>query len=126
MKWRNTNSFQLSIDSSIGEVFCQIFNISNEVKKNSRRKLPAKCQSLKKRSSNILFVPTLIFEMSNPFYTSDEIDDDEFLKHPKAGSSGYILPNHPVSNLVKVRSFLGHLNEKSLILMKYEIWNQGC
>lgn len=33
--------------------------------------------------------------MSNPFYTdpSNEVDDDEFLKHPRSGSSGYMLQN---------------------------------
>lgn len=36
--------------------------------------------------------------MSNPFYTPEEVDDDEFLSHPRAGSSGYILPNHQASN----------------------------
>jgi len=33
--------------------------------------------------------------MSNPFYTdaSKEVDDDEFLNHPRSGSSGYMLQN---------------------------------
>jgi len=44
--------------------------------------------------------------MSNPFYTSDDVDDDEFLKHPKAGSSGYILPNHPVRFFSNLSSLL--------------------
>eukprot|EP00095_Tigriopus_kingsejongensis_P006249 snap_masked-scaffold1159_size58420-processed-gene-0.10 protein:Tk06249 transcript:snap_masked-scaffold1159_size58420-processed-gene-0.10-mRNA-1 annotation:"synaptosomal-associated protein 29-like" len=31
----------------------------------------------------------------NPFYSlEDEIDDDEFLNHPKSGNAGYMLPNH--------------------------------
>lgn len=36
--------------------------------------------------------------MSNPFYDpEDEIDDDEFLNHPKTGNTGYMLPNHAPS-----------------------------
>ena len=33
--------------------------------------------------------------MSNPFYTGDsnDVDDDEFLNHPRSGSSGYMLQN---------------------------------
>ena len=32
--------------------------------------------------------------MSNPFYDpDDEVDDDEFLRHPRAGRAGYMLPN---------------------------------
>lgn len=31
----------------------------------------------------------------NPFYSpDDDIDDDAFLNHPRAGSSGYMLPQH--------------------------------
>ena len=31
----------------------------------------------------------------NPFYSpDDEIDDDMFLNHPRAGTSGYMLPQH--------------------------------
>ena len=27
-------------------------------------------------------------------YFEEEIDDDEFLRHPKSGSAGYALPQH--------------------------------
>jgi len=30
----------------------------------------------------------------NPFYSPDEDIDDQFLNHPRAGSSGYMLPQH--------------------------------
>ena len=33
----------------------------------------------------------------NPFYSPDEISDEAFLNHPRAGSSGYMLPQ-PSSN----------------------------
>jgi hypothetical protein len=35
--------------------------------------------------------------MSNPFFTPEEVDDDEFLRHPRAGAAGYVLPNHQVT-----------------------------
>ena len=33
---------------------------------------------------------------SNPFYDpeDDEVDDDEFLRHPRTGNAGYMLPQH--------------------------------
>ena len=33
--------------------------------------------------------------MSNPFFVDDskEVDDDDFLNHPRSGSSGYMLQN---------------------------------
>ena len=33
--------------------------------------------------------------MSNPFYmdASKDVDDDDFLNHPRSGSSGYMLQN---------------------------------
>jgi len=30
----------------------------------------------------------------NPFYSPEEVDDDAFLNHPRAGSAGYMLPQH--------------------------------
>ena len=30
----------------------------------------------------------------NPFYSPEEVDDDAFLNHPRAGSTGYMLPQH--------------------------------
>lgn len=30
----------------------------------------------------------------NPLYSPEEVDDDAFLNHPRAGSTGYMLPQH--------------------------------
>jgi synaptosomal-associated protein 29 len=37
----------------------------------------------------------------NPFYDPDEIDDEAFLKHPKAGNSGYLLPQYETTPQTK-------------------------
>ena len=41
----------------------------------------------------------------NKFFT-EEVDDDEFLRHPKSGSSGYMLP-HQVSGTSVVCTVCG-------------------
>ena len=45
--------------------------------------------------------------MSNPFYTdaSKEVDDDEFLNHPRSGSSGYMLQNSRNVNSTSYNQF---------------------
>lgn len=36
----------------------------------------------------------ILKKMSNPFYDPEEVDDDDFLNHPRAGNAGYVLPQH--------------------------------
>ena len=33
-------------------------------------------------------------DSKNPFFAVEDVTDDEFLKHPRQGSTGYIFPEH--------------------------------
>jgi hypothetical protein len=43
---------------------------------------------------------------ANPF-DEEEVDDEEFLRHPRAGNSGYVLPVHNQNNRPQAR-FTNH------------------
>ena len=39
----------------------------------------------------------------NPFFEEEDVDDDAFLRHPKAGGSGYMLPQYNSQDLERQR-----------------------
>lgn len=63
----------------------------------------------------------------NPFYSPEEVDDDAFLNHPRAGSAGYMLPQHnsmtPSSSRQNSSSVGMNLEERQrqLLMKKKEI-----
>ena len=61
----------------------------------------------------------------NPFYSPEEVDDDAFLNHPRAGSTGYMLPQH--NSMTSVRYV--RISCQNLNYMMYdfaEFFPQSC
>lgn len=58
---------------------------------------------------------------SNPFYTPEdgEVDDDAFLNHPRAGTSGYMLPQHNQSSVSPLTA--AEERQRQLLIKKKEI-----
>jgi len=54
----------------------------------------------------------------NARYFEEEIDDDEFLRHPKSGSAGYILPNQSNDNAALSNSQQGLENQRQQLAMR--------